>query len=493
MDKRWLIQKTPRSIDQLRLWGNNPRFNPEHEYIKLRDFVDELLSIEAEKTDFLKLIKSISEDGFIPLDPIVVWKNTENKKYYVAEGNRRVMALKLLQSPEKAPRSIRSIIRRYSFNRVDKDEKVYVNVAPNFDAAEWYISQRNSTSSLQRKWSNEQQRRWVAELYTKYLGDIDIIISKTKFTKSDLASFIRLLKIKDYIKSSEVKSKLTAQEFDSANSHLFKMSILERFFSFTEIREKWGIEYDGLTVNIRSNKQSFYNAFVELIKKIIGEEGDINKGGLNTRFTKDDLPTILNGLPYVSFEVSDKDSEHDSFEQTESEVPQNDSVIPQPNKPINNNIRGNSARIKLIPYNCRLSSGNPKLNELFNELSKLFFVRRHSISIVLRVFFDLTVVEYIDSEGIHDDMVNQFSLEFKNINLKKRLEYIKTNQNLNQDSKRIIQKLLNAENNHYSLDTLNGYIHGKQTHYSSKAFLNDFWDFLYPLFESMLDITEEQN
>jgi hypothetical protein len=100
------------------------------------------LSDDAERKDFLSLIKSIAEDGFIPLDPIVVWKNEENQKYYVAEGNRRVIALKLLRNPEKAPQSIRSTIRKYDHNI----EKIYVNVAPSFDEAEWYISQRNSTS-----------------------------------------------------------------------------------------------------------------------------------------------------------------------------------------------------------------------------------------------------------------------------------------------------------------------------------------------------------
>jgi hypothetical protein len=80
MNTKWLIQKTPRSVDQLRLWSNNPRLNPEHEYIRLYDFVEELLSDDAERKDFLSLIKSIAEDGFIPLDPIVVWKNEENQK-----------------------------------------------------------------------------------------------------------------------------------------------------------------------------------------------------------------------------------------------------------------------------------------------------------------------------------------------------------------------------------------------------------------------------
>ncbi|SMM99673.1 hypothetical protein SPONN_852 [uncultured Candidatus Thioglobus sp.] len=489
----WLVNKTPRSVDQLRLWSDNPRLNPEHEYIKLRDFVDELISVDSEKKDFLKLVKSISEDGFIPLDPIVVWQNTENQKYYVAEGNRRVIALKLLKNPEKSPKSIRPAIRGYASNiTTESIEKIYVNVAPNFDEAEWYISQRNSTSSLQRKWSNEQQRRWIVELYDKYDGHLETIKSKTKLTTSELESTIRLLKIKDYIKLSEVNSKLTVKEFDLAKSHRFKMSILERFFNLPDARKAWGIEYDGINVNIKSNKQSFYNAFAELIKKIVGDEGDIHNGGINTRFTKDDLPTILDGLPYVSFQNVDINNTEYSPKDFEVESKDNSSANERFNTPPpeNNNVSGNNKRKNLIPYNCVLQTSNQKLKQLFDELSKLTFTRKHSISVVLRVFLDLSVSEYINSEGIRVEIEEQFSKELKYINLKQKLEYIKTNQHLNQESERIIKKLLNPENDHYTLDTLNGYIHGVKTHYSTKHFLNDFWDFLYPLFETLLDITE---
>jgi hypothetical protein len=492
MNTKWLIQKTPRSVDQLRLWGNNPRLNPEHKYTKLHDFVEELLSDDAEKKDLLRLIKSITEDGFIPLDPIVVWKDENNQKYYVAEGNRRVIALKLLRNPEKAPQSIRPIIRKHAGNiELSNIEKIYVNVAPSFDEAEWYISQRNSASSLQRKWSNEQQKRWVEGLYKKHDGNINKLMSVTKLTKSELESTIRLLYIKDYIKLPEVRSHLTEDEFDLAKSHRFKISILERFFSLSDARTAWGVKYDGFNVKIISNKQSFYKAFAALIKKIISENDDINNGGISTRFKKDDLDTILNGLPSVSFENADIDNTNNDSKVNEPEESTSKDTSSPSNSPENNDIRGNNGRKKLIPHNCVLDTNNPKLKELFTDLGKLSFTRKHSISVVLRVFFDLSVLEYIESEGIKSSIEEQFKKELKNIILKNKLEYIKQNQELNKSSQRVIKKLLNPEASHYSLDTLNGYIHGNETHYSTKEFLNGFWDFLYPLFESLLDIKED--
>ncbi len=242
MKYEWLNKKTPRSVDLLKLWPENPRLNPEEKHIQLSDFADDLTLEDADKKQFFKLLKSIAEDGFIPADPVVVWKNEENDKYYVAEGNRRVLALKLLREPQKAPKSIRGFVRTQS-GKIDKKaiEKIQVNVAPSFEDAEWYINQRNSTSSLQQNWSRVQQQRWITELYEKYNGDIEKITSITKMTQGELESFIRILKIKDLVKNEEVKSKLSEEEYSSATSYKFPISILERFFSNKDVKEKWFI------------------------------------------------------------------------------------------------------------------------------------------------------------------------------------------------------------------------------------------------------------
>ena len=41
-------------------------------------------------------------------------------------------------------------------------------------------------SSLQRRWTSEQQRRWVVALYEKYNGDITKIREKIDLTEAEL-------------------------------------------------------------------------------------------------------------------------------------------------------------------------------------------------------------------------------------------------------------------------------------------------------------------
>lgn len=487
----WLLVKTLRAVDQLRLWNENPRLNPEETHLTLTDYAEDFTSDKADRDDFFELVNSIVTDGFVPYDPIIVWKNEENQKYYVAEGNRRLVALKLLRMPQKAPKSIRSFIRKAS-NKINLTtiEKVPVNVAPTFEEAEWYINQRNSSSSLQRRWTRVQQQRWIMTLYEKYSGDIEKLLSITKLTKSELEGFIRILKIKDFVKNEKVKDLLTKEEYEAANSYKFPITILERFFNFSEVKEKWGLEYDGVDVNILSNKDSFYNAFAALLKRIVNDDDD----RINTRLTKDDLDELLKSLPVVLFDengTTEDQSPVDMKGAESNETNNNSDTKEEGTSTTTKYLKGNPDRNKLILSIYHLNTSSTRLLGLFNELKRISLSYSNAVSASLRIFLDLAVLNYIETEGIENNIKAQYHSDLREVTLKKRLEYIKTNK-LTGKPQTIVNRLLD-ENTQYSLDVLNGYIHGQDTHYLNKQFLNGFWDFLFPLFEVLLEIKEDNN
>ncbi|MCI1780180.1 MAG: hypothetical protein LKI53_09535 [Bacteroidales bacterium] len=76
----WLLRKNLRTIDNLRLWGQNPRLDPENNYTTIQEFAEEITLTDANRNSFLELVKSIVQRGFIPADPIVVWQNEDNRK-----------------------------------------------------------------------------------------------------------------------------------------------------------------------------------------------------------------------------------------------------------------------------------------------------------------------------------------------------------------------------------------------------------------------------
>ncbi|HBV16438.1 ParB N-terminal domain-containing protein [Chryseobacterium carnipullorum] len=487
MKYEWLNKKTPRSVDQLRLWSENPRLNPEEKHILLSDFAEDMTFEESDRKDFFKLLKSIVDDGFIPADPVVVWKNEENEKFYVAEGNRRVLALKLLREPNKAPKSIRGMVRVLS-SKINKEsiEKVLVNVAPSFEDAEWYINQRNSNSSLQKSWSRVQQQRWISELYEKYDGDIEKITSITKMTQGELENFIRILKIKDLVKLEEVRHQLSDSEYNDATSYRFPITILERFFSNKDVKEKWGIDYDGINIKF-VNKLSFLNAYGKLIKDIVTKNPD---NAIDTRTITTNLDNILNKLPKVDLENIDdaqetnEGSTNPNIEDQPEETP---APAPAPLAPLV--VKNDPNRSRLVLNIYTINTDSYRIVGLFNELKEIPLKYSNCIASSIRVFLDLCILKYIQTENLETAISTHYRKSIKDVSLKNRLEYLKTN-NLPDKPKKIAEKLLQTSNQ-YSLDVLNGYIHGQDSHYLGRAFLNGFWDFLFPLLEKLVEINEE--
>lgn len=483
----WLEKKRKLSVDGLRPWADNPRLNPEESHITIADYAEDMVA--ESRTGFIGLLKSIAETGFLPFDPIIVWKSEENGKYYVAEGNRRLIALKVLRDPTKAPKSIRATVRKYA-NKIDKDsiQKVSVYIAPNFEAAEWYINQRNSTSSLQRRWNTIQQLRWVASLYKKYDGDIEKLIPVISLEEGELNKYIRILKMWEFVNLDEVKSHLSEDVYEKASSYKFPATVLERFFASPKVRELWGIEFDGADVIITSNKASFYAAFAELIRKMFEpEEGEIK---IDTRTITSHFDEILEALPEVNLESDSEPLIEDDI--TEDEDSDNDEQEVDVTPPANPYLimKDDPNRNKLVLPIYSLYSDSARLSGLFDELKIISLSRYPNIvAASLRIFLDLAILNYIRREGLEVGMQSHYQCGLKEIPLKRRIEYIKTNK-LTGKPQKVAVRLLD-ESNHFSLDVLNGFIHSSDTHYMSKSNMNRFWDFLFPLFCFLLDIRED--
>ncbi|MDR6981960.1 hypothetical protein J2X32_000568 [Rheinheimera pacifica] len=487
----WLEKKSLRSVDQLRLWPQNPRLDPEEKHSSLSDYITDLMNDSGEKDDFFKLISSIAMNGYIPADPIVVWQDGENDRYYVAEGNRRVLALKLLRNPNKAPKSIRAYVRQKA-NLIDRDsiEKIRVSVAPSFDDCEWYINQRHFNGSLQRPWSRLQQQRWIAELYDKYEGDVSKVTAITNTNKSSIESTLRILKIRDLALNPAVMNKLTEDEAEKVRSHRVPMTIFERFFFHPLVKEKWGIDFNEDKVHIRSNESSFYSAYAAWLKNVIHRDEPGVVMPINTRTITSELGKILESLPQVSFEPSDSNLANESSSGSEYNNPQPltgnaETEKDKPKRPVNRNPDRN----QIVIDTCKLKTSNFKLDSLFREFKQLPVYKYKNIAAVgLRVFLDIAIAEFLIAEGKKEEIAALYRKDFREVTLKQRLDYVKKNYpHFGVQAIKVIDKLLNSSND-FSLDTLNNYVHGSDTHHTERRFLNGFWDFLFPLLEKLIDI-----
>lgn len=481
---KWLNTKSLRSIDQLRLWDENPRLNPDGRHISIADYVDDLIADKSDKDNFYALLKSIATE-FIPADPIVVWQDKSNLKYYVAEGNRRVLALKLLRAPEKAPKSIRSYVRNLSTSWTPI-EKIMVNIAPSFEDAEWYINQRNSMSTFQSRWSRLQQQKWIISLYRKYGEDYDVLTTKTSLSKGEIESFIRNLHLLDLARTPEVKGNLTEDEYIEATSHRFPITILERFFSSSKVKESWGIEYDGTSVKL-NNRTGFLIAFSEWIKNVVSKRPAVV---IDTRTVTSNLKGILNALPTVDLT---EDSDQSVIGNQDMPIPQEEeSKNEKPASSPKQIEKNNPARKNLIPGCYSLETDEQRLNSIFLELKKLPVSRYpNAAAAMMRIFLDLAVLDYIQTESLEEECKKKYKAVMRDIPLKSRVTFLAETKGIKGTSVATILTRLTNESNEFSLDVLNGYQHSKSTWSIGQEFMNNFWDSLFPLFQKLLVIKEK--
>lgn len=483
MNNNWINKKRDRSINSLKLWSENPRLNPDNSYVRLSDYVNEIISDKYEKDEFIRLVKSIVDRDFLSFDPIVVWQKEKEGPYTVAEGNRRVIALKLLKEPKRAPKAIKQTIAKLAQGAKGKDylEKIPVLIAPAYEDIEWYLHERHNQSGLMRKWSREQQLNAIYDLYEKYDGDIGIIINISGLSQGDIEGHIRVIKLKNYIHN--LKDLLKEDEYSTAISHRFPISTLERWFANTEVRKRWNINYNGVNVDIETKEDDFKKAYAQLVKWMLTDEKSENK--INSR-------TIRNSEQIVKF--------LDRFEAVnKSDVPisfidrknNGTAVAKGATKPKSTSpVTRNNKRTKLIDKKYMLTTTDLRLLDIFEELKNIPLRWKNAISASIRVILDISVRNYIVNNDYESEICRKYKATLKDITLQKRLDFLKDKLPKKQNA--IVAHLLNPANE-FSLTVLNGFVHGSDTHHLDAGFLNRFWDFLFPLFREILDISKNEN
>ncbi|WP_252145369.1 ParB/Srx family N-terminal domain-containing protein [Yokenella regensburgei] len=490
-NKNWWESRVLRSVDNLKLWHENPRLDPSNKLSHLRDFVDELISDPSDEQNFITLMKSIVTQGFRSFDPVVVWKN-ENDDFIVAEGNRRVMALKLLRSPSQSPVSIRKTVVSLS-RKIDRDEieKIRVCLAPSYDDARWYILQRHSSASNQIRWQRLQQQRYIISVYDSVGQDIEETIEQTGFKKAAIIDALRFVKIRDIATGPEITKFLTDEEKEQVLSHRINMTVLERWFSNSTIRNLWHIDFneDGVTIN--ANMNSFYVAYAKFLKLMLTKNNDLGFI-VNTRTIDSHFDDILKYLPTVknSSELDDAPNLVDislpqpaSPPKTQTQKPDDISVVKSP-------LKGDPKRRKLTDIYHEISTTSYKLRALFKELQKLPVHSYPNVSAAsIRIFLELSVDEFIKSNNLIEIISKLEKKAYREIILSQKLIRLKGEFINQRDAMKVIEQLLHSSNDH-SLNTLNEYIHGSKVHKVDPQFLNRFWDMLTPLFSELISLRE---
>ena len=164
---------------------------------------------------------------------------------------------------------------------------------------------------------------------------------------------------------------------------------------------------------------------------------------------------------------------------------------PQLSQPSSGTNRRNRNVYK-ISAALHLDSKNDRLSEVFYELKKITYsTQPNTFAVMLRVFLDLAVSDYIKSTKLEDELLvfakNQPKLAEK---LHCRICFLqkKLDGELDKNSKTAISKFLDSKNI-VSLDTLNFYVHHNII-FPGKDDLRNLWNVIYEFTKYLLDYKE---
>ncbi|HAY93870.1 hypothetical protein, partial [Shewanella sp.] len=423
------------SINNLLLDLDNPRFPRIVE--SQRDAVNLMLDIQQDKIE--SLARDIVEYGLDPSERLIAFpSDTDDSMYIVAEGNRRITALKLLHEPDLADNDKLSA----KFRKILQTNPVLPDTVDCavFDEAEefqhWislkHSGQNNGVGRV--RWDTKEQERYLAKHGISSFGN----------------QFIKFIENEPLL-GNEILSK----------TKLLKLTNITRLLGDPDVRVALSIEVSEGTLYCSQSKASF----ITNISKILSAMQDQDSKGrvlftVNRIRHKTDRLNLLGELgiikPTDKIKPYWKLSEPQNYKEEESSqsplliqntnnnkveniadnksstsenkeidiaqnTPKENSVQsnekkPVPSSPNNSSVKLNSSRNNLIPSNIKLVINNKKCSAIYNELKKDLRHDDHpmSISMLFRAFLEISLTCYLDDhkitlgkqqQGLHDKVV----------------------------------------------------------------------------------------
>lgn len=245
--------------------------NPRHEQYQSQDEVIEYLC----KNEYIfALAQDIIEMGINPLESFALIPDTSGtsseRKFVVAEGNRRLCALKLLEDPELAPRDEQKNFKKLSALWFPLTTIPAIIFPDRESVADWLERIHGGTQGgIGRKaWSSEQK--------TRFTGDAKNIMAQ---------------QLLDYAQEKEM---ISAEQRNN------KLSTVQRFISNPLLRDALGLDNSKNDEIQRTRPQKDFDL---LLAKFME---DLASGEINTRFNAGDIKTYsqkLRNVEDVSNEV----------------------------------------------------------------------------------------------------------------------------------------------------------------------------------------------
>ena len=412
-------------VNKLLLDINNPRFPDSAD--NQRDAISKMLEIQSDK--IIKLAKDIASKGLDPSENILVHESEDEAGFYIVdEGNRRVTALKLLLSPEltsnekirktfeKIQPTLSTTIDRVNNCIVFKDDSYthWVNMK--------HTGQNNGVGRVE--WTAPEKARHMARNGKLSFGHQLFENIQYNYAPQNIEEFkkhLRITNISRLFDDPDVRKSMNIQVIDG---YLYCYQAHSRFLeqlnkildAMTEKDDRGKILFTVNRIRSKTDRTHFIievgiSASTSLLSKPWRIIDGINKdNSKKTEENNTDQPESGKPSPIPSsFSPQPINNEPDSTGNIDDLAANPIDINSSPdNKDLKITRPPTSNRNYVIPTNIRFNfKSHKKCSRIFTELKKnlRFDEATISISIMLRIFIDLSVTIFAEE--------NKLSNEFK--------------------------------------------------------------------------------
>ena len=353
-------------LTDLHVNTENYRFEP---VASQKEAIDRLIDDQADK--LYALAAHIVENGLNPNDRVqVTTSNHDKTKFNVLEGNRRIVALKLLNNPDLIDGGKHSPLKK-KFRKLHNKSKSQVITELEctlyddpVEADKWiklkHAGQSEGVGTV--AWNAQQVQRFEEKVEGK--------------------SSIALQTITILHNSPDVPTDIKRNLAD------LKITNLDRLLSDPDVRDFLGIEINNGIIQSEVAEKEVIKGLSQVVKDLLNPNFKVKQ-----IYTKEDRNDYIKHFSKPSKpDTNNKALKPWQFNGTPSAPTSKSKSKARPNP---------TGRSTLIPKTCVLKVKNPKVNAIYHELQKLKIENfTNAAAVSLRVFVELSLDCYIEENRL---------------------------------------------------------------------------------------------
>lgn len=424
--------------------------------------------VEENKDNLYNLAIDILTNGLNPTDiPLVVKLPTDDNKFIVMEGNRRITTLKILLNPNLIDNKHQSLKKKFIKLVSENESKVIwsleCGICANREEAYLWIERKHSNGLHgigTQQWNAIQKQRFE---------------EATKGKTSMALQVINMLMKADTVEDSFKEQLKTV-----------KVTNLQRLISDPDVRTFLGISLKNGRLTSDIKKEVVTDALTEILKDMMKEDFKVSK-----IYKKGDRATYMRNMFGTSTSLNSVTNKTERWDfvttqaaQREVDDKQQKMVIAQPMKP----------RVTLIPKKYELPITDGRVASIFHELKGLIVKNYvNTTAIMFRIFLEMSVDVYIETFHLLKAGKLTSSKSGKNLleKLQTVIEHLKTIKAANIDMTKGMEFAMSNKNSPLSPETLNSYVHNYRFSPMPDTLISE-WDNVQPFFECLWSAVAKQ-